>query len=166
MRTKKSNGAVTFYGYGGHLPVLLELEAVRIVFEPDVFGGDGAEKRKNICFAGVSAECLEKIRGLATKIEGQVSSAIKGDLLRCKFTPSATFVYDTMSAHTDAPQFWRNWTVNAMGRLGSLVFCHRGPQPPRRWVGVSLGSEGLRTGTWQALSPESYGGSCEIRGEA
>jgi len=87
-------------------------------------------------------------------------------LLRCKFTPSSTFVYDTMSAHTDAPQFWRNWTVNAMGRLGSLVFCHRGPQPPRRWVGVSLGSEGLRTGTWQALSPESYGGSCEIRGEA
>jgi len=112
--TKKSNGAVTFYGYAGPRPVLLKLEAVRIAFEPDVFGGDGAEKRKNICFTGVNESCLEKIRGLETEIEGQVSSAIKGDLLKCKFTPSATFVYDSKLAHVDAPQCWRNWTVNAM----------------------------------------------------
>ena len=80
MRTKKSNGAVTFYGDAGHLPVLLELEAVRIVFEPDVFGGDGAEKSKNICFACVSAECLETIRGLETKIYGNPPKWIRRPL--------------------------------------------------------------------------------------
>ena len=61
-------------------------------------------------FCGLSGENPR----LETEIEGQGSSAITGDLLRCKFTPSATFVYDTKLKHTEAPQFWRNWTVNAM----------------------------------------------------
>ena len=110
----KQSGAVTFSGYAGSRPVLLKLEGVRIAFEPGVFGGDGTERRKNICFSGVNEDILEQLRGLEAEIGGRVCSAIKGELLKCKFTPSATFVYDTQGAHTDAPPSWRNWTVNAI----------------------------------------------------
>jgi len=110
----KLNGAVTFSGYAGAKPVLWQLENVRIAFEPGVFGGDGTERRKNICFSGVKEGNLKQIRGLEAEIAGQVCSAIKGDLLKWKFSSSAKFVYDTNLATTPAPQSWRNWTVNAM----------------------------------------------------
>ena len=49
-------------------PLYLLLEDVKIPFEPSVYGGDGTETRKSICFSGATEEVVKRLFAMEESI--------------------------------------------------------------------------------------------------
>lgn len=111
-------------------PLLLKLQDVVVPFEPGVFGGDGTEVRKSICFANAPLETLQQLTALEKSI-GATSSNVKEDMLRCKVNADRVRIWDALGKPTAAPETWRAWKVCAQIQV-------RGKWETRQGSGLSL----------------------------
>ena len=94
--------------------VTLPLTGARVVYEPSVYGGDGAETRKNIVLE-VSAEALDTIRGHEASIDpSRLCSCIKDDALKCKISMDKVRIFDHCNVPIAPPETWRDLRVNAV----------------------------------------------------
>ncbi len=67
-RTSQKTGNVTFTACSSEgKPILLKLVNARIAFEPSVYGGDGTELRKSICFTQVQDEAMANVKAMAAQ---------------------------------------------------------------------------------------------------
>ena len=125
------HGSVTFTACSQEgKPLLLKLQDVDIPFEPGVFGGDGTETRKSICFANVSTDALQQLTALEESI-GATTSNVKKDMLRCKVNVDRVRMWDACGISTDAPESWHAWQVSAQIQV-------RGKWETRQGSGLSL----------------------------
>ena len=111
-------------------PLYLLLEDVKIPFEPSVYGGDGSETRKSICFSGVSEELMKRLTAMEESA-GATNSCIKDDLIRCKVNMERVRIYDSTRKTIDAPKQWRGWNANVQVHV-------RGKWSTRQGSGLSL----------------------------
>ncbi len=95
-------------------PIILRLENVRIAFEPSVYGGDGTEVRKNICFTQVQDDILATVKAMEESLESTACSCVKEDLLKTKVSLDKIRIFDASRNRTEQPKTWRGWKVNAM----------------------------------------------------
>tara|TARA_Y100001968_G_scaffold177018_1_gene162176 strand:- start:2218 stop:2697 length:480 start_codon:yes stop_codon:yes gene_type:complete len=133
-RTSKKTGNVTFTACSsGGKPLLLKLENVRVAFEPSVYGGDGTEVRKNICFKNVSEDLRNTILAMETSLafNPPVCSAIKDDLVKAKVSMDKVRIFDDAREIIDAPKNWRGWEAHAIIQV-------RGRWETRTQCGLSL----------------------------
>ena len=120
------HGSVTFTACSQEgKPLLLKLQDVGIPFEPSVFGGDGTEARKSICFANVSTDALQQLTALEESI-GATTSNVKKDMLRCKVNVDRVRMWDAFGISTDAPETWRAWQVCAQIQVRGKWETHQG----------------------------------------
>ena len=98
-------------------PIILKLENVRIAFEPSVYGGDGTELRKSICFTQVQDELLATVKAMEATLDSPVCSCVKEDLLKVKVSLDKVKVFDASRNRAEHPKAWRGWEVNAMTRI-------------------------------------------------
>jgi hypothetical protein len=115
--TSQKNGSVSFTAcsFGGK-PIVLKAENARIVFEPSVYGGDGSELRKNICFTNVPDDIMANVQAMEGSLESPCSCA-KEDLLKAKVSFDKVRIFDASRNRTGPPETWRGWEVNAMIRV-------------------------------------------------
>ncbi len=117
-RTSRKTGSVTFTACSSAgKPLLLRLENVRIAFEPSVYGGDGTELRKNLCFTQVQDDILTTVKAMEESLESPACSCVKEDLLKTKVSLDKVKIFDASRNRTEPPKTWRGWEVNAMARI-------------------------------------------------
>ncbi len=117
-RAPQKNGSVSFTACSSEgKPILLKLESVRIAFEPSVYGGDGTELRKNICFTKVQDDIMATVRAMEESLESPACSCVKEDLLKAKVSLDKVKIFDASRNRTEPPKTWRGWEVNAMVRI-------------------------------------------------
>ncbi len=117
-KTSQKNGSVTFTACSSEgKPILLKLENVRIAFEPSVYGGDGTELRKNICFTRVQDDIMSAVKAMEESLASPACSCVKEDLLKTKVSLDKVKIFDASRNHTEQPKTWRGWDVNAMVRI-------------------------------------------------
>ena len=117
-RASQKNGSVSFTACSCEgKPILMKLENVRVAFEPSVYGGDGTELRKNICFTQVQDDIMAAVRGMEESLESPACSCVKDDLLKAKVSLERVKVFDASKNRTEPPKIWRGWEVNAMVRI-------------------------------------------------
>ena len=127
----RKSGNVTFTACSlDGKPMHILLEDVKIPFEPSVYGGDGTETRKAICFAGVSEEHKQRLTTMEESI-GATNSCIKDDLIRCKLDLEKVRAYDATKKRIEIPESTRGWTVNVMAHV-------RGKWATRQGCGLSI----------------------------
>ena len=133
-RTSKKTGSVTFTSCSsGGKPLQLRLENVRLAYEPSVYGGDGTEVRKNICFTNVPDDIKSAILAMEASLafNAPVCSAVKDDLVKAKISLDKVAIFDDAREITDAPKNWREWDVSAIIQV-------RGRWETRTQCGLSL----------------------------
>ena len=124
-------GNVTFTACSiDNQPLYLLLEDVKIPFEPSVYGGDGTETRKSICFSGVSEELVKRLTAMEQSISAS-NSCIKDDLIRCKINMERVRNYDSNRKAIDTPKQWRGLNANVQVHV-------RGKWATRNGCGLSL----------------------------
>ena len=111
-------------------PLHLLLEDVKIPFEPSVYGGDGTETRKSICFSGATEEVVKRLTAMEESISAN-NSCVKDDLIRCKVNMERIRTYDSNRKTIDAPKQWRGFSANVQVHL-------RGKWATRQGSGLSL----------------------------
>jgi hypothetical protein len=111
-------------------PMHILLEDVKIPFEPSVYGGDGTETRKSICFSGASEELVKRLTAMEESI-GASSSCMKDDLIRCKINTERVRNYDSNRKAIDTPKQWRGLNANVQVHV-------RGRWQTRQSSGLSL----------------------------
>jgi hypothetical protein len=127
----RSTGNVAFTSCcSNEQPVAWLLENVRVAFEPSVFGGDGSELRKNICFMGVSGEIKAQLADIEKSINA-TTSCIKEEFLKCKINRDKVRTYDAYKNRIEIPETMRGCTVNARVHL-------RGKWATRQGCGLSI----------------------------
>ena len=95
-------------------PITLRLNNVRVVWEPSVYGGDGSETRKNVCFSAPD-EIAQAVTAMEEKLTaGPVVSCLRDGTIRCKINMDKVRVFDAAKRRIDKPDLWRGWCVNAM----------------------------------------------------
>ena len=126
-------------------PITLRLTAVKVIWEPSVYGGDGTEVRKNICFTA-SDEIAQAVAAMEEKLTGTVVSCLKDGTLRCKVNVDKVRVFDAAKCRIEKPDMWRGWSVNA--------FVHvKGKWESRNSTGLSLECQDIQF-LEQAAEPE------------
>ena len=119
-RASQKNGSVTFTACSSEgKPLLLKLENVRVAFEPSVYGGDGTELRKNICFTQVQDDILAPIKAMEETLafNPPVCSCVRENLLKAKVSLDKVRVFEACGNRAELPKTWRGWEVNAMIRI-------------------------------------------------
>ena len=111
-------------------PLYLLLEDVKIPFEPSVYGGDGTETRKSICFSGATEEVVKRLAAMEESISA-TNSCVKDDLIRCKINMERVRTYDSNRKAIDVPKQWRGFSANVQVHL-------RGKWATRQGSGLSL----------------------------
>ena len=111
-------------------PLHLLLEDVKIPFEPSVYGGDGTETRKSICFSGATEEVVKRLAAMEESISA-TNSCVKDDLIRCKINMERVRTYDSNRKAIDVPKQWRGFSANVQVHL-------RGKWATRQGSGLSL----------------------------
>ena len=111
-------------------PLYLLLEDVKIPFEPSVYGGDGTETRKSICFSGATEEVVKRLTAMEESISA-TNSCVKDDLIRCKINMERVRTYDSNRKAIDAPKQWRGFNANVQVHV-------RGKWATRQGCGLSL----------------------------
>ena len=111
-------------------PMHIMFEDVKIPFEPSVYGGDGSETRKSICFSGASEEMVKRIIAMEDSI-GATNTCIKDDLIRCKINMDTVRTYDSNRKAVDTPKQWRGCNANVQVHV-------RGKWATRQSSGLSL----------------------------
>ena len=125
------HGSVTFTACNQEgKPLLLKLQDVVILFEPGVFGGDGTEARKSICFTNVSTSALQQLTALEESV-GATTSNVKEDMLRCKVNADRVRMWNAFGEPAAAPETWRAWQVCVQIQV-------RGKWETRQGSGLSL----------------------------
>ena len=126
-------------------PVALRLTAVKVIWEPSAYGGDGTAVRKNICFTA-GDEIAQAVTAMEEKLSGTVVSCLKGGTLRCKINMDKVRVFDAAKRRIEKPDLWRGWSVNA--------FVHvKGKWESRNSTGLSLECQDIQF-LEQAAEPE------------
>ncbi len=114
-RTSQKNGSVTFTACSSEgKPVLLKLVNARIAFEPSVYGGDGTEMRKSICFTQVQDDAMAIVKAMEETLEEGPCSCVKEDLLKTKVSIDKVRIFDASRNRTEPPKTWRGWEVHAL----------------------------------------------------
>ncbi len=117
-RTSQKNGSVTFTACSSEgKPILLKLVNVRIAFEPSVYGGDGTEMRKSICFTQVQDDALAIVKAMEETLEEGTCSCVKEDLLKVKVSLDKLRIFDESRNRPEPPKTCHGWEVNAMVRI-------------------------------------------------
>ena len=111
--SSQKNGSVTFTPCKRNgTQIQLRLDNTSIMWEPNVYGGDGSENRVNITF-----RCPDEIASVVHAMEaslGEVCSCLKDDALRCKVSLDKVAVYDANRQRVSKPGSLKGWSVNAV----------------------------------------------------
>ena len=117
-RTSQKTGNVTFTSCSSEgKPILLKLVNARVAFEPSVYGGDGTEMRKSICFTHVQDDAMASVKAMEETLEEGPCSCVKEDLLKTKVSIDKVRIFDASRNRTEPPKTWRGWEVNALIRI-------------------------------------------------
>ena len=124
----KTLGPMKIYQIEGG-PFHIRLDDVKVVFEPSVYGGTGAEVRLNMVLR-LSEEQLDRVRQIEEKLEKQSAtqwrSAIKESdgryepTFRTKINKERTQIFTEYGEGSSWPSGWRGRTINAIVRLGGV----------------------------------------------
>ena len=109
----KKVGNVTFTSL--KKPTQLRLDSAEIIYEPNVYGGDGSENRVNISFK-VSDFLQQSLTEMEKEINA-TSSCLKEDIMKCKLTLDKVRFYDIGKSRMTKPEKLRGFVVNAMATV-------------------------------------------------
>ena len=109
----KKVGNVTFTSL--KKPTQLRLDSAEIIYEPNVYGGDGSENRVNISFK-VSDFLQQSLTDMEKEINA-TSSCLKEDIMKCKLTLDKVRFYDIGKSRMTKPEKLRGFVVNAMATV-------------------------------------------------
>jgi hypothetical protein len=112
--TSRKNGNVTFTACTReNRPITLRLAGSTILFEPSVYGGDGTELRRSICFKAsdsITQQLLEFEVGLT-------NSCVKDEVVKAKISMDKVRVWDQCNHRIEAPEQWRGHECNVVFHL-------------------------------------------------
>ena len=94
--------------------ITILVENARVLFTPNVYKGDGSETRLNLCLkeSGLGAS---KIEIHEANLDGDVSSAIKDDYIKCKIDLNTLSLFNEENKKIDNKDIdWINLRVNAL----------------------------------------------------
>ena len=123
----KKVGNVTFTSL--KKPTQLRLDSAEIIYEPNVYGGDGSENRVNISF-----KVPDSTQQTVTEMEKEVNatcSCLKEDIMKCKLTLDKARFYDIGKSRMTKPDKLRGFVVNAVATV-------RGKWETRTSSGLSI----------------------------
>ena len=109
----QKNGSVTFTPCKQNgAQIQLRIDDTLIVWEPNVYGGDGSETRVNISFR-CPADIASIVHAMESAI-GEACSSIKDGVLKCKVSLDKVAIYDANRQRISKPGSLKGWSANAI----------------------------------------------------
>ena len=118
----------------------------KILYQPNVYQGDGSENRVNICLE--SDEATQQILEYEKHLNGNICSCIKEDHVKAKLSWDTVRFFDITGDKTERPQMLAGYLVN-------VVFRIKGKWSSHQQTGLSLEVSDI-----QLLQPRETENSC------
>jgi hypothetical protein len=97
-------------------PIKILMKNCKIIYKPNVYQGDGSETRLNLCLA--ESGCEEQIKNAETQLDGNVSSCVRDDYIKCKINLKYVTIYDKDNNKiNDTELDWTNLRCHALIHL-------------------------------------------------
>ncbi len=122
------------------------IEDCRVLFTPNVFGGDGTETKLNLCLQESGLGAI-KIQHFESHLEGNVCSNVKDDYIKCKINLKTLYLFNNSNKKNDNHDVdWVNLKCNALIHI-------KGKWESKTQIGLQLECTDLQILPDEKISP-------------